>query len=267
MLAKRSRQTKQPDASQASTSENNSAQTLDSVAGPKHVAVIMDGNGRWAQKKGKIRTFGHKAGVESVRAAVRFARQTDIQSLTLFAFSSENWKRPEEEVSVLMDLFNLVLNSEVKKLNKNGVRLKVIGDVSAFDEKLITKIRKAEALTAQNDHLVLNIAANYGGRWDIVNAAKQLAMQTQQGKIEPDQIDESRFNAHISTFGMPELDLLIRTGGEHRVSNFLLWQCAYAELYFTDVLWPDFNEEAFQAAVNDYKTRQRRFGLTGEQVS
>ncbi|WP_442863976.1 polyprenyl diphosphate synthase [Alteromonas sp. ASW11-130] len=227
----------------------------------------MDGNGRWAQKKGKIRTFGHKAGVESVRAAVRFARQTDIQSLTLFAFSSENWKRPEDEVSVLMELFNLVLNSEVKKLNKNGVRLKVIGDVSAFDDKLVNKIRKAETLTAENRQLVLNIAANYGGRWDIVNAAKQLATQVQQGEITPEQIDESLFDAKISTHQVPELDLLIRTGGEHRISNFLLWQCAYAELYFTDVLWPDFNEEVFQTAVNDFKSRQRRFGLTGEQVS
>ncbi|WP_425483736.1 polyprenyl diphosphate synthase [Alteromonas ponticola] len=227
----------------------------------------MDGNGRWAQKKGKIRTFGHKAGVESVRAAVKFARQSDIQSLTLFAFSSENWKRPEEEVSVLMELFNLVLNSEVKKLNKNGVRLKVIGDVSAFDEKLVDKIRKAEALTADNDQLVLNIAANYGGRWDIVNAARQLARKVEQGELAPEQIDESRFDTLVSTHGMPELDLLIRTGGERRVSNFLLWQCAYAELYFTDVLWPDFNEDAFQQAVNDFKSRQRRFGLTGEQVS
>ncbi len=268
MLAKRSRQKSKPDASQALLSENNNDRTnLSAVAGPKHVAIIMDGNGRWAQKKGKIRTFGHKAGVESVRAAVRFARQTDIQSLTLFAFSSENWKRPEEEVSVLMDLFNLVLNSEVKKLNKNGVRLKVIGDVSAFDEKLIKKIRKAEALTADNDLLVLNIAANYGGRWDIVNAAKQLAVQVQKGEITPDQIDENQFNTKMSTYELPELDLLIRTGGENRVSNFLLWQCAYAELYFTDVLWPDFNEDAFQTAVNDFKSRQRRFGLTGEQVS
>ncbi len=268
MLAKRSRQKAKPDESQALLSENtNDLASLGAVAGPKHVAIIMDGNGRWAQNKGKIRTFGHKAGVESVRAAVRFARQTDIQSLTLFAFSSENWKRPEEEVSVLMDLFNLVLNSEVKKLNKNGVRLKVIGDITAFDEKLISKIRKAEALTADNDRLVLNIAANYGGRWDIVNAAKQLAVQVQQGEIAPEQIDENCFNSKISTYEMPELDLLIRTGGEHRISNFLLWQCAYAELYFTDVLWPDFNEDAFQSAVNDFKSRQRRFGLTGEQVS
>lgn len=237
------------------------------IPGPKHVAIIMDGNGRWAQKKGKIRTFGHRAGVESVRAAVRFARQSGIQSLTLFAFSSENWKRPEDEVSVLMDLFNLVLNSEAKRLNKNDVRLKVIGDLSRFDDKLTAKIRKAEDMTADNKALVLNIAANYGGRWDIVNAAKQLAEKAKAGEIAIEAVDEDLFDAHISTAGLPELDLLIRTGGEHRISNFLLWQCAYAELYFTDVLWPDFNEDVFQQAVDDFNIRQRRFGLTGEQVT
>lgn len=236
------------------------------VAGPKHVAIIMDGNGRWAQKKGKIRTFGHKAGVESVRAAVRFARKANIQSLTLFAFSSENWKRPEEEVSVLMELFNLVLNSEAKRLHKNGVRLKVIGDVSAFDSKLVEKIRKAEAMTADNQDLVLNIAANYGGRWDIVNAAKVMAEKVANDQLRVEDINEEHFAAHISTAELPELDLLIRTGGEHRISNFLLWQCAYAELFFTEVLWPDFDEDVFQLAVDDFNVRQRRFGLTGEQL-
>lgn len=237
------------------------------VAGPQHVAIIMDGNGRWAQKKGKIRTFGHKAGVESVRAVVRFARRTGIKSLTLFAFSSENWKRPEEEVSVLMELFNLVLNSEAKRLHKNGVRLKVIGDVDAFDSKLVEKIRKAEAMTEDNQDLVLNIAANYGGRWDIVNAARSVAQAVSDGELQRDDITEDVFNNYTSTAELPELDLLIRTGGEHRISNFLLWQCAYAELYFTDVLWPDFTEEVFQLAVDDYNVRQRRFGLTGEQVT
>ncbi len=236
------------------------------IAGPKHVAIIMDGNGRWAQKKGKIRTFGHRAGVESVRSVVRFARENGIESLTLFAFSSENWKRPEEEVSVLMELFNLVLNKEAKRLHKNGVRLQVIGDVNAFDTKLVEKIRKAEHMTNDNRDLVLNIAANYGGRWDVVNAAKQLAEQVKCGDIKINDINEDTFNAHTSTANLPELDLLIRTGGEHRISNFLLWQCAYAELYFTDVLWPDFNEDVFQLAVDDFNVRQRRFGLTGEQV-
>lgn len=240
--------------------------STEQVSGPQHVAIIMDGNGRWAKKKGKIRTFGHKAGVDSVRAAVKFARKNGIASLTLFAFSSENWKRPEEEVSVLMELFNLVLNSEAKRLSKNGVKLQVIGDVDGFDPKLTEKIRKAEAMTADNTELTLNIAANYGGRWDIVNAAKQVATQVAEGNMDVNAIDEDSFGTHMSTHGLPELDLLIRTGGEYRISNFLLWQSAYAELYFTDTLWPDFNEQAFQQAVDDYNARQRRFGLTGDQV-
>jgi undecaprenyl diphosphate synthase len=234
---------------------------------PKHVAIIMDGNGRWAKQKGKIRTFGHKAGVESVRASVGFARKKGIQSLTLFAFSSENWNRPADEVSVLMDLFKLVLGSEVKKLHKNNVRLKIIGDKSRFDAKLVKKIAIAEAMTADNDALVLNIAANYGGRWDIVDAAKQLAQKVSDGQIKADDIDETLFDQHTTLSGVADLDLLIRTGGEHRISNFLLWQVAYAELYFTETLWPDFDEKAFQLATDDFAERQRRFGLTGEQVS
>ena len=234
---------------------------------PQHVAIIMDGNGRWAKRKGKIRTFGHKAGVDAVRASVKYAREHDIKALTLFAFSSENWKRPEDEVNVLMDLFNLVLNSEVKKLNRNQVRLKVIGDLSRFDDKLVEKIRKAEDLTANNEALTLNIAANYGGRWDIVDTAKRLAEQVKSGQMNVADIDEGLFEQHISLAGLPPLDLLIRTGGEHRISNFLLWQCAYAEFYFTSTLWPDFDEQTFAAAVADFGERQRRFGLTGEQVS
>lgn len=234
---------------------------------PKHVAIIMDGNGRWAKQKGKIRTFGHKAGVESVRSSVGYARKSGIQSLTLFAFSSENWSRPEDEVNVLMDLFKLVLGSEVKKLHKNNVRLKIIGDKSRFDDKLIKKIEQAEALTAENDALVLNIAANYGGRWDIVDAAKQLAQKVANNEIDIEQIDEQVFDQHTSLSDVPDLDLLIRTGGDHRISNFLLWQVAYAELYFTEILWPDFDEKAFQLAIDDFAERQRRFGLTGEQVS
>lgn len=237
------------------------------ISMPKHVAIIMDGNGRWAKSKGKIRTFGHKAGVESVRAAVRFARKNGIESLTLFAFSSENWNRPAEEVGVLMDLFNFVLNSEAKKLNKNNVRLKVIGDKSRFESKLIAKINKAEELTQQNSSLTLNIAANYGGRWDIVNAAQKLASQAAKGELDAKDIDEKLFNQSICLSEQAELDLLIRTGGEHRISNFLLWQCGYAELYFTKTLWPDFDEDAFQLAIDDYCERQRRFGLTGEQVT
>lgn len=233
---------------------------------PRHVAIIMDGNGRWAQQKGKLRTFGHKAGVDAVRASVRFARKQGIESLTLFAFSSENWQRPQEEVSVLMKLFSMVLRSEVKKLNKNDIRLKVIGDIAAFDKNLQEKIRKAEALTANNKSLTLNIAANYGGRWDIIDATRRIAQKVEQQQLSLNDITEDLFNQHVSTGTLPELDLLIRTGGDHRVSNFLLWQCAYAEFYFSDVLWPDFNEEVFNLAIADFANRQRRFGLTGAQI-
>ncbi len=234
---------------------------------PEHVAIIMDGNGRWAKQKGKLRTFGHKAGVEAVRASVRFARSNHITALTLFAFSSENWKRPQDEVSVLMELFKLVLNSEIKTLHKNGVRLRVIGDLSAFDTKLVKKIKDAEILTANNTDLQLNIAANYGGRWDIVTAAQSLAKQVSDGEIAVEDINESAFDAQTAYADLPPLDLLIRTGGEKRISNFLLWQCAYSEFYFTDTLWPDFDENTFLDAVHDFSERQRRFGKISEQVT
>ncbi|KXI27498.1 polyprenyl diphosphate synthase [Paraglaciecola hydrolytica] len=234
---------------------------------PQHVAIIMDGNGRWAKQKGKIRTFGHKAGVNAVKASVSFAIKNNIAALTLFAFSSENWNRPAEEVGVLMELFRLVLNSEVKKLHKNNVRLRVIGDTSRFDPKLVDKIAKAQNLTANNTGLTLNIAANYGGKWDIVNAALSLCTQVKNGELELSEINETLFHSHTCAFDLPEVDLLIRTGGEQRISNFLLWQLAYAELYFTDLYWPDFNEEVFTQAVANFSERQRRFGLTGEQVS
>ena len=234
---------------------------------PQHVAIIMDGNGRWAKQKGKIRTFGHKAGVTAVKASVSYAIKSKITALTLFAFSSENWNRPAEEVGVLMELFRLVLNSEVKKLHKNNVRLRVIGDTSRFDRKLFDKIAKAEALTANNNGLTLNIAANYGGKWDIVNAARILCTQVKNGELELDGINETLFHSHTCANDLPEVDLLIRTGGEQRISNFLLWQLAYAEMYFTEVFWPDFNEEVFHQAVANFSERQRRYGLTGEQVS
>lgn len=237
------------------------------TAVPQHVAIIMDGNGRWAKQKGKIRTFGHKAGVKAVKASVSYAIKHNIAALTLFAFSSENWNRPAEEVGVLMELFRLVLNSEVKKLHKNNVRLRVIGDTSRFDSKLSDKINKAEALTANNTGLTLNIAANYGGKWDIVNAARILCAQVKRGELELDDINETLFHSHTSANDLPEVDLLIRTGGEQRISNFLLWQLAYAEMYFTEVFWPDFNEEVFHQAVANFSERQRRYGLTGEQVS
>jgi len=245
----------------------NSSEKLVENAMPLHVAIIMDGNGRWAKKKGKIRTFGHKAGVKAVRASVSYALKNGVKVLTLFAFSSENWNRPAEEVGVLMELFKMVLGSEVKKLHKNNVRLKIIGDTSRFDSKLVNKISEAEALTEKNDSLVLNIAANYGGRWDIVNAAKELVVKVQAGKIDVADIDEETFARHTCAADLPAVDLLIRTGGEQRISNFLLWQIAYAELYFSEAFWPDFDEAAFQVAVEVFTDRQRRFGKTSEQVS
>lgn len=241
-------------------------QAVNTIA-PQHVAIIMDGNGRWAKEKGKIRTFGHKAGVKAVRASVAFSLKNGIKALTLFAFSSENWNRPAEEVSVLMELFKMVLGSEVKKLHKNNVRLNIIGDTSRFDIKLVKKITDAETLTANNDGLILNIAANYGGRWDIVNATRLLAEKVKAGELDSRDIDEDVFDKLTCVADFPKLDLLIRTGGEKRLSNFLLWQLAYAELYFTETYWPDFDEDAFQLAVDDFADRQRRYGMTGEQVS
>jgi undecaprenyl diphosphate synthase len=225
----------------------------------------MDGNGRWAEKQGKLRTFGHKAGVEAVRASVRYSRRHGIESLTLFAFSSENWHRPQQEVSMLMDLFSFVLKEEVKKLNKNDVRLRVVGDIARFDSKLVNLIHKAEQLTQHNRSLNLNVAVNYGGRWDIVQAAQKLAQLVKTGDIAPAQIDENLFSQQCCLAAQPELDLLIRTGGEMRISNFLLWQAAYAELYFTPTLWPDFNEETFAQAVAIFAQRERRFGGLMEQ--
>ena len=233
---------------------------------PKHVAIIMDGNGRWAQQRGKLRMFGHQAGVKSVRRAVSFATQVGVKSLTLFAFSSENWRRPEEEVSSLMNLFLTVLQREVKKLKNNNVQLRIIGDTSRFSDKLQKRIAIAQNETAVNDGLVLNIAANYGGRWDIVNASQQLAEQVKKGHLDAQDISEEHISALMDSDTVGDVDLLIRTGGDHRISNFLLWQTAYAELYFSDVLWPDFDEDAFGEAIAAFVSRERRFGCTGEQV-
>jgi len=233
---------------------------------PQHIAIIMDGNGRWAQQRGKTRVVGHKSGVESVRSAVTTARKRGVKALTLFAFSSENWLRPEKEVSVLMDLFMFVLTREVKRLHKNDIKFQVIGDVNRFSDKLKKKIADAENLTKDNVGMVLSIAANYGGRWDITQAAKSIAKQVKEQTLEIEDINENMLDQYTSLANLPELDLLIRTGGDFRISNFLLWQAAYAEFYFTDILWPDFNEEQFNIAIDCFDQRERRFGLTGEQV-
>jgi undecaprenyl diphosphate synthase len=234
---------------------------------PRHIAIIMDGNGRWAQRRKLPRHAGHKAGVKSVRTAVEESVRNNVEVLTLFAFSSENWKRPKEEVGMLMELFVAALRQEVKRLHKNNVRLKVIGDTSAFSDKLQASIKAAEEHTAANTGLTLQIAANYGGRWDITQATRRIAEQVQSGELEPSAITESTISASLSFPDLPDPDLFIRTGGEERLSNFLLWQSAYAEFYFTDLLWPDFDAEAFQQALREFNGRQRRFGLTGEQVT
>jgi len=234
---------------------------------PRHIAIIMDGNGRWAQRRGMPRHVGHPAGVEAVRKVIEHCVQRKIQVLTLFAFSSENWRRPKNEVGLIMDLFIRSLRKEARRLHRNGVRLKVIGDRSAFSEKLQQRIQEVEALTADNQVLVLQVAANYGGRWDMLQAVKTLAREVQQGMLDPDEIGEADVSRALSFPNLPEPDLFIRTGGEQRLSNFLLWQAAYAELYFTDLLWPDFDAHALDAALEVYARRQRRFGQTGEQVS
>nr|WP_025532877.1 isoprenyl transferase [Vibrio parahaemolyticus] len=233
---------------------------------PKHIAIIMDGNGRWAKSKGKPRVFGHKKGVNAVRKTVAAASKLGIKTMTLFAFSSENWRRPEEEVGLLMELFITVLSSEVKKLHKNNLQLRVIGDTSRFSERLQKKIVEAENLTASNTGMVINIAANYGGKWDITEAAKALALKARNGEIRVEDINEQLITEHLTMADLPEVDLLIRTSGECRISNFMLWQMAYAEMYFTPEFWPEFDEDSLVEAVTWFINRERRFGCTGEQV-
>ncbi|MCK3656881.1 di-trans,poly-cis-decaprenylcistransferase [Pasteurellaceae bacterium Macca] len=220
----------------------------------------MDGNGRWAKQQGKLRIFGHQNGVRAVRNAVSFAAKHQIKVLTLYAFSSENWSRPESEVSALMALFIKALDSEVKKLHKNNIRLKIIGNIHALNDNLQQRIIEAEKLTAQNSGLILNIAVNYGGDWDIVQAVQRLAQGVKAGQIEPEQITKHLFQQTLSTEEQPQVDLLIRTSGEQRISNFLLWQIAYAELFFTPILWPEFNDDVFMEAIIAYQQRDRRFG-------
>ncbi len=231
----------------------------------QHVAIIMDGNNRWAKKKGLPGIAGHRAGVETIRDIMEACEQHDINVLTVFAFSSENWRRPAKEVEALMALFQSYLRKEAKKLKQRGVQLKVIGNRSRFSARLQQTIAEAEAI-ANSGERTLVIAADYGGQWDIAHAAQAIARKVEAGEMSPDSITEETLNQHTSLVGYPPLDLLIRTGGDFRISNFLLWQAAYAELYFTDVFWPDFDQEQFAKAVADFHSRQRRFGRTGDQV-
>ncbi|AXN03416.1 isoprenyl transferase [Vibrio anguillarum] len=240
--------------------------SLSSDVLPQHIAIIMDGNGRWAKAQGKPRVFGHKNGVAAVRRTISTAAKLGIKAVTLFAFSSENWRRPEAEVGVLMELFITVLSTEVKKLHKNNLRLRVIGDKTRFSSRLQTKIAQAEELTSSNSGMVVNIAANYGGKWDITEAMRSIAVKVASGDISPDQIDETLITQSLTMSDIPEVDLLIRTSGECRISNFMLWQLAYAEMYFTPIYWPEFGEESLIEAVTWFVNRERRFGCTGEQV-
>ncbi|OZA97180.1 MAG: di-trans,poly-cis-decaprenylcistransferase [Thiotrichales bacterium 34-46-19] len=231
---------------------------------PQHIAIIMDGNGRWAKSKGLPRFLGHERGLASVRKVVKRCRERGVHALTLFAFSTENWRRPAEEVSKLMDIFGWALVREVAKLHENNVQLRVIGELHRFSQDIQQKIVEAQAKTAQNDGLVLTIAANYGGRWDMIQAVQAWS------KANPDcsvmSLDESALTPYLCLSDVPEPDLLIRTGGEQRISNFMLWQLAYAEFYFTDVLWPNFDADQLDVAIADFARRQRRFGMTGDQI-
>lgn len=234
---------------------------------PRHIAIVMDGNGRWAKARLRPRSFGHNAGRKAVREVVEGCLRQGVEALTLFAFSSENWRRPDEEVGALMELFLRALDKEVDELHEQGVRLRFIGDLSAFNEELRKRMELAMARTAGNLKLALNVAVNYGGRWDIVHAARRAAIAVAQGELRVEDIDEARFNGWTSLAELPPPDLFIRTGGEMRVSNFLLWQIAYAELYFTDTLWPDFDQACLARAIEDFARRERRYGRTGEQIA
>ncbi len=233
---------------------------------PRHVAIIMDGNNRWARKRLLPGVAGHKAGVDAVRAVIEVCSKSGVEVLTLFAFSSENWKRPADEVSALMELFLGTLRREAKKLRENAISLRIIGDRSRFHPELQAAIAEVEALTAENPRFVLQIAANYGGQWDIAQAMQHLAVQVQDGQLQPADITPQMIERRLATGELPLPDLCIRTGGEHRISNFLLWQLAYAELYFSDLFWPDFKHDAMRQALADFSTRQRRFGMTSAQV-
>jgi undecaprenyl diphosphate synthase len=233
---------------------------------PRHVAVIMDGNGRWASARGKPRHAGHRAGVKSVRATVERAAERGVDYLTLFAFSSENWGRPAEEVSKLMGLFVEALRREVDELHRNNVKLRFVGALEQLGDGLQKKIAAAEARTAGNTGLVVNVAVAYGGRWDITCAARAVAARVDSGQLAVKDIGEDTLEAELQLAGIPDPDLLIRTGGEQRISNFLLWNLAYSELWFTDVLWPDFDKPDFDAALAAFAQKQRRFGHTADQV-
>jgi undecaprenyl diphosphate synthase len=234
---------------------------------PAHIAIIMDGNGRWAKKKRLPRAAGHKRGVETVRTMVQSCINLGVKYLTLYTFSTENWKRPQQEISTLMRLMVKSLKNETDELNKNNVRITTIGDSKSLPNVVLQELAQAKEKTKNNRALVLNLALSYSGRWEIIEATKKIAKSCVEGKIEVENIDENLISQHLSTVGIPDPDLMIRSGGEHRISNFLIWQIAYSELYVSNVLWPDFNCKNLVEAIEDYQHRERRFGLISEQVS
>ena len=233
---------------------------------PRHIAIVMDGNGRWAERRRRPRSFGHREGQKAVRAAVEFCRRRGVEALTLFAFSSENWNRPESEVGALMQLFLRALDREVDELHENEVRIAFVGDLSAFSAELRERMLRAMAKTAENRALALNVAVNYGGRWDIADAARRAALEVEAGRLRAEDISEKTLAPFFRLADLPPVDLFIRTGGEMRISNFLLWQVAYAELWFTDALWPDVDATVLDAALAEYARRERRYGLTSSQI-
>ncbi|MEQ1720198.1 MAG: isoprenyl transferase [Nitrosomonas sp.] len=233
---------------------------------PQHIAIIMDGNGRWARNRFMPRVAGHRQGVETVRGVIKACIERNVSYLTVFAFSSENWRRPSDEISFLIQLFANALEQEVTKLHENGICFKVIGDLSKFDSGIVQAIQRGEQLTAQNTRLVFTVAANYGGRWDIMQAFRKMMIQSNELSLKSLNFEEENLSQYLALSYAPEPDLFIRTGGECRISNFLLWQLAYTELYFTDTLWPDFDERELDRAIQSYQKRERRFGRTSEQL-
>jgi undecaprenyl diphosphate synthase len=245
---------------------SNLAETVDKNKIPQHVAVIMDGNGRWAKERGQNRLEGHAMGVDSVRATLKAARELGVAYLTLYAFSTENWSRPKEEVDGLMDLLVQSITNEMDELNENGVRLLAIGDIDGLPEKCIVSLNRAINETAKNNKISLILALNYSSKWELTKAVKSIALDIQSNQVKPNQITDELISSYLSTKNIPDPELLIRTSGEHRVSNFLLWQIAYTEFYFTDVHWPDFRRDQFINAILDYQGRERRFGKVSEQL-
>lgn len=237
------------------------------ASAPRHIAIIMDGNGRWAKSRAMPRHVGHHAGVKSVRATVEACAKLGVEALTLFAFSSENWKRPKDEVSRLMQLFLEALDREIALLHKNGIRVRFIGKLQELNDALRERMRSAEALTAGNERMTLVIAVAYGGRWDIAQAARRVAEECVAGRLDPAKVDEASLARHLALADLPAPDLFIRTGGDRRISNFLLWDLAYTELYFCETLWPDFDERELEEAIRYFAGRERRFGLTPEQLA